>query len=80
MRVFDKIDNGKPSVLPLSKFVALIEKIGKGFHSEELAGNIRKVDPNKSGSLERFAFVRWYVLHSGTESVEHIRIIITSVQ
>ena len=24
-------------------------------------GHMRKVDPNESGSLDRFAFVRWYV-------------------
>ena len=57
---FDKIDNGKNGVLPYSKFVELIETFGKGFHSEELAGHLRKVDPNESGNLERFLFVRWY--------------------
>ena len=59
--VFDKIDNGKAGVLPLSKFVELVETLGEGFHSEELAGHLWKVDPNESGSLDRFAFVRWYV-------------------
>ena len=24
-------------------------------------GNLRKLYPNESGSLDRFAFVRWYV-------------------
>ena len=24
-------------------------------------GQLRKVDPNESGSLDRFDFVRWYV-------------------
>ena len=60
-RVFDEIDNGKAGVLPSSKFVDLIETLGEGFHGEELAGQLRKVDPNESGSLDRFAFVRWYV-------------------
>ena len=32
---------------------------GKGFHSEELPGHLWKVDPNESGILEHFAFVRW---------------------
>ena len=59
--IFDKTDNGKDSVLPLSKFVELIETLGEGFHSEYLAGYLRKVDPNESGSLDRFDFVRWYV-------------------
>ena len=44
--IFDKIDNVKDGVLPSSKFVDLIEKIGEGFHSEELASNPRKLDPN----------------------------------
>ena len=35
--------------------------LGEGFNSEDLAGHLRKVDPNESGSLERFYFVRWYV-------------------
>ena len=43
------------------KFVELIETLGEGFHSDDLAGNLRKVYPNKSGSLDRFAFVRWCV-------------------
>ena len=34
---------------------------GGGGNTEELAGNLRKLDPNKSGSLDHFAFVRWYV-------------------
>ena len=59
--VRDKIDNGKDGVLPSSKFVDLIETLVEGFHSEELAGHLRKLDPNESGSLDRFAFVRWYV-------------------
>ena len=42
-------------------FFGLIETIGGGFHIEELAGQLRKLDPNESGSLERFIFVRWYV-------------------
>ena len=46
----------------------------------DLAGNLWKVDPNESGSLDRFDFVRWYVLQSGTEHAENIRIIITSLQ
>ena len=56
--IFDKIDNVKDGVLPSSKFVDLIEKIGEGFHSDDLAGHLRKIDPNESGSLDRFSFVR----------------------
>ena len=41
--VFDKIDNGKDGNLPLSKFVDLIQTLGEGFHSEELAGHMRKI-------------------------------------
>ena len=58
---FDKIDNGKDGILPLSKFVDLIETRGEGFYSEKVTGHLRKLDPNESCSLERFAFVRWYV-------------------
>ena len=57
-RVFDKIDNGKDGVLPLSNFVDLIKILGAGFHSEELAGHLRKLDPNEGGTLDRFTFVR----------------------
>ena len=59
--VFGEIDNGKDFFLPYSKFVDLIETLGKGFHSKELAGQLRKVDPNGSGSFDHFPFVRWYV-------------------
>ena len=59
--IFDKIDNGKDGVLTLSKFVDLIETLGEGFHIENLAGHLWKVDPNESGSLEHFDFLMWYV-------------------
>ena len=59
--IFDKIYNGKDGVLLLSKFFDLIETLGESFHSEELAGHLWKVDPKESGSLDRFAFLRWYV-------------------
>ena len=39
----------------------MIKTLGDGGHSEDLEGHLQKVDPNESGSLERFAFVRWYV-------------------
>ena len=39
----------------------MIETLGEGFNSEELASHLPKVNPNKSGSLDRFAFLRWYV-------------------
>ena len=61
VRVFDKIDNGKAGVLPSSKFVELIETIGECFHSEELVGHLKKLDPNESVSLDRFPFLMWYV-------------------
>ena len=32
-RVFDKIGNVKAGILPWSKFVDLIGKLGEGFHS-----------------------------------------------
>ena len=61
MRIFYEIDNGKAGLLPSSKFGDLIEIIGVGFHGEDLTDQLRKVDQNESGSLDRFAFVRWYV-------------------
>ena len=33
----------------------------EGFHNEDLAVHLRKLCPNESGSLDLFAFVRWYV-------------------
>ena len=45
----------------MSNFADLIETIvGKGY-KEELAGYLRKVDPNESGNLDRFSFVGRYV-------------------
>ena len=44
--IFDKIDHWKGGVLLLSNFVDLIETLGVRFHSEDLAGHLRKVDPN----------------------------------
>ena len=61
-RVFDKLDNGKYGALPLSRFGDFIEmmRVG-GVHSEDMEVHLRKVDPNKIVSLDRFVFVRWYV-------------------
>ena len=61
MRVFDEIDHWKADVLPQSKFVDFIETLGVGFNNEELAGQLLKVDPNESGILYRFDFMRQYV-------------------
>ena len=61
VRVFDKIDHGKANILPLSKFVELIETLGEGFHSEELVVHLWKLDPNKIISLDNFSSMRWYV-------------------
>ena len=52
--ILDEINNWKEDILPSSKCVDLIRTIGGGFHSEELAVHMWKVDPNESGSLERF--------------------------
>ena len=46
---------------PIVKAFYLIDTIGEGFHSDNMVGHMQKVDPNESGSLDRFAFVRWYV-------------------
>ena len=35
-------------------FFYLIEKVGEVFHNDDLAGHLRKVDPNESGGLDRF--------------------------
>ena len=55
----------KNGVLPSSNFVDLVETHGGGGvwggNSEDLEGHMRKLDPNKSGSLDRFVLVRWYV-------------------
>ena len=59
--LFYEIDNGKAVLLPSSKFGDLIEIIGVGFHGEYLAGQLRKVDPNESGSLDHFSFEMCYV-------------------
>ena len=39
----------------------MIEIIGVGFHGEDLAGQLLKVEPNESGSLDHFSFVMCYV-------------------
>ena len=57
-RFFDEIYHGKAGFLPFSRFFELIETLGEGFHSEDLASHLHRVDPNESGSLDYFAFVR----------------------
>ena len=39
----------------------MIETIGVGFHGKDLAVQLRKVDPNESGSLVHFPFLMCYV-------------------
>ena len=45
-RVFDKIYTRKDDILPLSKSVDFIATLGKSYHSEEMAGHTRKLDPH----------------------------------
>ena len=59
--VFDAIDIGKAAVLPLSKLVYSIETLGESFRNIDLADHLQKVDPNESGSLDRFYCVKCYV-------------------
>ena len=61
VKLFYEIDNGKAGLLQSSEFGDLVEIIGVGFHGEDLAGQLRKVDPNESGSLGHFSFVMCYV-------------------
>ena len=49
-RVFYEIYHGKAGVLPSSNCVDLIETLEEVFHSEELMGQLWKVNPNESGS------------------------------
>ena len=60
-RLFDETYNEKTIVLKLSKFFDTIETLGEGFHSDDMAGHLQKVDPNESVSYDRFDFVRWCV-------------------
>ena len=41
--IFDKIYQGKDIFLQLSKFVDLIETLGEGVHTEDLACHMRKI-------------------------------------
>ena len=71
VRVFDKIDNGKAGILPLSKVFELIETLEEGFESGDFDSHMWKVDLNESGRLDFFAFVRWYVVEEvSLDSVE----------
>ena len=60
----------------MSNFVDFIEILGEGFHNGELASQLQKLDPDESGSLESFAFVRWYmdedVSLESVEEAEHL--------
>ena len=38
-----------------------VEILANPFHGEDLAGQLRKVDPNECGSLDHFPFVMCYV-------------------
>ena len=81
---FDRIDHGKDGVLPSSNLVDLIVTLWEGFHSEEVAGHLQKLDPDESVSLEHFAFVGWYVdkyvsLESAEEA-EHLVVWVCKVR
>ena len=59
--ICDQIYNGEDGALSSSKFVDLIETLVEIFHGEDMSGHLHKIDPNKSGSFDRFFIVRWYV-------------------
>ena len=44
--VYDKIDHGKDGILPSSKSIDFIDTVEEGFHSEELADHLQKLDLN----------------------------------
>ena len=50
-RLFYKIDNGKVSVLPLSKSADFIETLGEVFHSEYMVSHLLELDPKPQYSL-----------------------------
>ena len=79
-RVFDQLDNGKAGHLLPSKFVDLIKTLGEVFHGDELAGNLQKVYPNESGSLDPFDFLRLYAdIEVSLDSVEEAEIFVSWV-
>ena len=58
--VFDMVDSSKSGFLPVSRAEDLLEKLGENFHGDELNIQISLMDPNKTGQLERKAFLAWY--------------------
>ena len=43
------------------QFFYLVETLGGGGYRDNLMGRMKKLDPNKSDSLDHFEFVGWFV-------------------
>ena len=62
---FDLADPQKEGKLPVSKLADILDDLGEGFHGEELDALVALIDEKKTGSLDRKAFIDWYVMLSG---------------
>ena len=58
--ILSEAEDSKASSIPTTKFEALVEEIGEGFHGDELEKQLTLVDPDHSGKIGRTAFVKWY--------------------
>ena len=69
-QVFDTADKEKCGILPSSMFDDLLEELGECFDSEEQRKRLAEVDPDETGTIDRFVFVMWYVRLVGTSDID----------
>eukprot|EP00977_Amphora_coffeiformis_P022697 scaffold11309_cov145-Amphora_coffeaeformis.AAC.1 len=58
---FDAVDSSNSGFVPVSRAEDVLEELGENFHGDELDLQISMIDPNKTGQLERKAFIAWYI-------------------
>ena len=58
--ILSEAEDSEASSLPTTKFEALVEEIGEGFHGDELEKQLTLVDPEHTGKIGKTAFVKWY--------------------
>ena len=69
-QIFDAADKEKYGILPSSMFDDLLEELGECFDSEEQRKRLAEVDPDKTGTIDRFLFVMWYVRLVGKSDID----------
>ena len=72
-QVFDELDINKVGKVSIDRIDDLLDGIGEGFYGEEMEKQMKSLDPDSTGFVNRQVFLRWYQnLDNSSENDESI--------